>query len=282
MCATWHVLIASARGAAHEATSLPNQDAIERTASLGTPDEPLAVAVSDGHGDRRHFRSARGSQFATRVACTVARKVSERLGVLDGSRAVAEVLRGELVSEIVEGWRRAVVTDLQEFPLTQGERAITGRDDDPTIPYGATLLLTIVTERWLSLAQIGDGDAIVVRYDGATSAPVPGDPALDGRHTTSLCTPHATDLFRIAVIDLNKEGIGAVLLATDGFGNAQIEDSWYQSVGRDVARLVREHGIGWVGQHLSNWTARCASSEGSGDDTSVALLLKDDLSRRVI
>ena len=65
----WLALTASQRGAAHQAAGLPNQDAVAEH-QIG-PDV-LVAAVADGHGHRRHFRSARGSQLAVAVACEAA------------------------------------------------------------------------------------------------------------------------------------------------------------------------------------------------------------------
>jgi hypothetical protein len=64
-----------------------------------------------------------------------------------------------------------------------------------------------------------------------------------------------------------------VLLATDGFGNAQTAEPWYPSFGADLLRLGRQHGLDWVRAQLPGWVARCASAEGSGDDAAAALLL---------
>ena len=56
----WQVGTAVVRGAAHELTGLPLQDAVGSREIHGG----LALAVADGHGNRRHFRSARGAELA--------------------------------------------------------------------------------------------------------------------------------------------------------------------------------------------------------------------------
>ncbi len=105
----------------------------------------------------------------------------------------------------------------------------------------------------------------------------PGDPLLDGRVTTSLCSSNALHLFRSVVIDLEQTDVDIVLLASDGFGNAQTDDDWQPAVGRDLARLLGEYGPQWVGDHMWDWADRCASSDGSGDDTSLVLMLRSRL-----
>ena len=72
----------------------------------------------------------------------------------------------------------------------------------------------------------------------------------------------------------------ALLLATDGYGNSQAEEPWQPGVGRDIAELAAGHDHGWFGQ-LPGWAERCASAEGSGDDTTIALLLRPKVAAQV-
>ena len=55
--ATWQVITGSTRGAAHRTSGLPNQDAV---ANQDGPGGAVVVAIADGHGHIRHFRSAEG------------------------------------------------------------------------------------------------------------------------------------------------------------------------------------------------------------------------------
>jgi Protein phosphatase 2C len=141
------------------------------------------------------------------------------------------------------------------------------------IPYGSTLLVVVITGRWLVCAQIGDGDMLAVRPDGSSFSPVAGDDRLDGRRTTSLCQPDALASFRTGAHDLRQVPLAALLLATDGYGNAQADEPWQPSVARDLAELAARHDHRWFEQEVPGWAQRCASSEGSGDDATIALLL---------
>ena len=63
----WRVINASVRGSAHQRSGLPNQDAVDFGSSPKS-DAPMTVlAVSDGHGGGRHFRSQVGSALAVRA-----------------------------------------------------------------------------------------------------------------------------------------------------------------------------------------------------------------------
>lgn len=265
----WQALTATERGAAHRAMGLPNQDAAE-VVPLGAGG--IVAAVADGHGHGRHFRSGRGAQLAVSVACQAARGLAGRPGGLPGSGDTLRELREVLVPGIVTGWHDAVRADLAAEPFTGAEEAARRRGDDITVPYGTTLLLAAGLGDQLLLAQIGDGDIVGIRPDGVALLPVPGDPLLDGRHTTSLCSPGAAGLFRVAAVDLGRTPLLGVLLATDGYANAQVAQSWEGMVSADLAGLSTGRRASLLAE-LGERAARCAGLDGSGDDTTIALLL---------
>jgi hypothetical protein len=103
--------------------------------------------------------------------------------------------------------------------------------------------------------------------------PVPGDPSLDGQQTTSLCGRRAEDDFRAAVVDTSTIALLGVMLATDGYGNAQVADPWPDAVSADLAELINDRPPEWLVGQVPLWASRCASADGSADDTTIALLL---------
>lgn len=281
----WLVLTASERGAAHIAVQTPNQDsvAVERAGLAG-----VVAAIADGHGHSRHLRSARGSKLAVGIGCRVAQELADKLGLdhpgasgsgdeagrASGSaEEIAEQVEDFLVPAVVRQWREAVVADVTADPFTSKEEGKRRKGDDPTIAYGSTLLLCLVLGDWLILVQIGDGDTVGVRPDGTATLPIPIDPQLDGMVTTSLCGANAIADFRVAVLDTREQPLLAVLLATDGYGNAQVVEEWPGSFSQDLAWLLREKDVRWLAAQLPGWAARCASADGSADDTTVALLI---------
>ena len=268
----WHVSAGSARGTAHRAAGLPNQDSVAcRTAAAGGG--MTVVAVADGHGHRRHFRSADGSALAVAAGCRVGSRLAADLAG-QAARAGAEAAVRSSLDALVREWHDAVAGHLACHPYTAREQAafeITG--DGADVPYGSTLLVALVCRRWLACAQIGDGDFLAVRPGGESVVPLPGDDRLDGLLTTSLCQQNAQAAFRIGVHNLGEVPLLALLLATDGFGNAQTADPWQPGVGRDLAELAAEHDHRWFGDQVPKWAERCASAEGSGDDTTIVLLL---------
>lgn len=268
---SWHVSAWTARGAAHRAAGLPNQDSMDRRLASGGPG--IAVAVADGHGHRRHFRSARGSEFAVAAGCRVGSRLACEL-TEKASRQSAEAATRAAVTVLVQEWRSAVAGHLADQPYAAGEQAaLDSVADGPEVPYGSTLLVAMISPRWLACAQIGDGDVLVVRPDGQSVIPLPGDERLDGLRTTSLCQADAEAAFRVGVQDLDEDPLLALLLATDGFGNSQAADPWQPGVGQDLAKLAAEHDHRWFDRQVPQWAQRCASTEGSGDDTTIVLVL---------
>lgn len=261
----WQAVTATERGAAHRAAGLPNQDAV---AVLPLDPGGMVAAVADGHGHGRHFRSARGAQLAVSIACQAAHDLVTGPGGLPG----AGELRRALVPGIVDRWRTAVRRDVAAQPFTGAEEAVR-RGDDVTVPYGTTLLVAIGMRDRLLLAQVGDGDIVCIRPDGAALLAVPGDPLLDGRHTTSMCSAGAADSFRVAVVDLAGTPVLGALLATDGYGNAQVAQVWEDVVSAEFAAAITATPMPALAGELAVQAGRCASVDGSGDDTTLALLL---------
>jgi hypothetical protein len=265
----WLALTASQLGAAHQKTGQPNQDAV---AARQIRPDVLIAAVADGHGHRRHFRSGRGSLLAVAVACEAAEDLAGRLADFQAPGPIESEALGKLVPAITGRWRQAVRDDVAADPFTAREEAARG-DDDALIAYGSTLLLAIAGRRWLVLVQIGDGDIMGIQPDGRPLLPVPGDPSLDGQQTTSLCGTRAEDEFRAAVVDASTTPLLGVMLATDGYGNAQAADPWADAVSADLAELINDRPREWLAGQLPLWASRCASTDGSADDTTIALLI---------
>ena len=282
----WVVVTASAKGASHAATGAPNQDAVaaERAGTAG-----VVAAVADGHGHSRHLRSGRGSRIAVLVGCQVAQELAgriERDGLLSASADAAQTA-GQLqslveefcVPAVIERWHDAVLADVRADPFTEAEQAHRHAGDDPVIAYGSTLLLGLTLGDWLLLAQIGDGDVVGVLAGGACILPVPADPQLDGLVTTSLCGSDPRRDFRVAVVSTRRKPLLAVLLATDGYGNAQVVEDWPAAFSADLAWMLRDRDVNWLAAQLPSWAARCASPDGSADDTTVALMVSPTAAR---
>lgn len=269
----WQVHAASAIGAAHVKDGRPNQDAVaHQVQTRPGGSSVLVVAIADGHGDPRHFRSDRGAKMAVAAGISAMRDWS--VGISGRQADIKQSARRGLVPGIVAGWNAAVAADLAGDQLTAAERVmLAGLGLPPQTAYGSTLLIGAFTDGHAVFAQIGDGNIVAVAPDGRATSPVPGDGGPDRSHTASLCQDDASAAFRIGVIQLAVQPVFAALLATDGFGNAQAQDPWQADVAAELAGFGRDHDQDWFAAQVPGWAAQCASSAGSGDDSTIALVI---------
>src|SRR5262245_29099958 len=113
----WRIVGASVQGASHKRAGKPNQDAIAWTAQDRLP---IAVALSDGHGSARCFRSDAGARIAVDLAIRV---LQEMAGLVERECSEAEMkdAKQALRLDIVRLWRAAVEDALRTDPLSAEE-----------------------------------------------------------------------------------------------------------------------------------------------------------------
>jgi serine/threonine protein phosphatase PrpC len=258
----WRAVSASRRGSAHK-DGVPNQDAVALRRVERPDGDVWVVAVADGHGGARYVRSELGARVAVDVAVEV---VSDALA----GRADPVTVVREVVPRIVDQWRTRVTTDARQRPFTDAELV---RGAGGVTAYGATLLVAVVGEHGVVVAQVGDGD-VLVRSHGFATRPVPGDERLVANETTSLCLDTAVDDFRYAVVPDSAEP-DLVLLATDGYGNSFAEADWWHGLVDDLAASVARSGFDRVADELPGWLEE--SARVGGDDVSAVLLVREPL-----
>lgn len=281
----WLVFGETVPGAAHLRLNQPCQDAIR----WQDPDEerPFAiVAVADGHGGAKSFRSDRGSKFAVDAAI---RGISDFLAFHADSAnpSAAKRMAGEeLPRELVKTWRAQVEKDLEQNPLPlpgvdalempAGTPARHEHVESPTLAYGSTMLAAAMTANFALWLQLGDGDIVFVSDEGEASRPIPKDPNLLGNQTTSLCTQHAWRDFRVEFQIIDQRPPALVLLSTDGYSNSYANDAGFLKIGPDILQMIRSDGLAEVRRELPGWLSE-TSAKGSGDDITLGLMLRLDI-----
>ena len=290
----WRVVGHSVRGASHVRSGLKNQDAIGWLPNdlpkglleqRGAP--RVALAVADGHGSPKNFRSDIGARFAVEVSLEIA---SELLDAPDGPAPdqlrllsfVKDRLEQDVPRRIAQDWLKRVREHLLESPLSPGELAsLEARDGrrsrelvagEPWLAYGSTLVTAIAMESFLAFWQIGDGDVLTVSAAGKVSRPVPGDDRLIANETTSLCSPEAARQFRVAVLGTPAP---MVMLSTDGFSNSFQDDEGFFKFGSDVREVINTDGLSAVAARLEDWLGEM-TERGSGDDISLGIICRPD------
>jgi len=144
------------------------------------------------------------------------------------------------------------------------------------VAYGATLLLTAITDRYLFHLQLGDGDILTVSATTlAVERPFSIDKAMIGNETTSLCQDGAANLFRFHFHSFDDPPPKMIMVSTDGYSNAFASEADFLKVAADIFQLTKLHGTVFIEENIEAWLQN-ASEEGSGDDVTIALLFRDE------
>jgi hypothetical protein len=246
-------------------------------AAEGAQPPALTLALADGHGSARSFRSREGARLAVAVALRVAARLPPAVLPSHRKRWAEE----QWPLELVRAWQAAVDRRLSRHPFTEVELApldASGRHAvkaHPRIAYGSTLLSVIITPSAILYFQLGDGDLLTVAPDGSVARPLPPDARLFANETTSLCAPRAAADARVYCQTLAGSPPTLILAASDGYANAFRDDTGFLQVARDLWDLLGTEGESAVRPHLRGWLEE-ASQQGSGDDISVAILWRDE------
>lgn len=280
MSLRWTALSASVQGASHEQGGLGNQDAVRLKNPSGA-DDVLLLAVADGHGSTRSFRSDRGSALAAECALRELGKFIRRLGPYAPLSRVRNQAKTLWPKALLAAWKSAVRAELVARPFTLFDFApfpepppvVKPGEELPIsayLAYGATLLTVAVTPRYILYSQLGDGDILTVRADGVVSRPLPRLHEFMANQTVSLCSHHAYEEFQIRVDALRGAAPALIMLSTDGYANCFGDDEGFFKVGADLFTYLRLQGVDFVQEKLEAWL-RQSSHDGSGDDITVGL-----------
>jgi serine/threonine protein phosphatase PrpC len=277
----WRAVGETVIGATHLRAEIPNQDALYLPPGPGLP---MIVAVSDGHGSPKCFRSHLGSRFAIGTAALT-------LGeFLEGKEEppAEDRAREHLPNVIARRWAEAVNLDLTLLPLTAEELAgleeRSGTDarrlveTNPLLAYGATILAAAVTDGAIVLVQLGDGEIVVVSDAKEVTRPLPDDERLFANETTSLSSPSAAQDFQVRVLTGPDAAPALVLLTTDGYANSFRDDEGFLKVGVDIFDLIAESGLDRISADIEPWLEE-ATRLGSGDDVTLAVACRTDAFR---
>src|SRR6266699_4357201 len=194
----WGVLGATVCGASHIQANKPNQDAIlwKQGDQAGLP---LMLAISDGHGSEKYFRSHIGADFAVKIAVDEMDSMVRQVPFpVTNFTLVKQLFTEELPKGIVARWQKEMKQHWEDHPLTKEEWEVLRKKENasalatilsnPTIPYGATLLAVLVTPSFILYLQLGDGDIIMVSESGRAIKIMQADKRLVANETTSLCS----------------------------------------------------------------------------------------------
>ncbi|PYS51619.1 MAG: protein phosphatase 2C domain-containing protein [Acidobacteria bacterium] len=289
--ARWRVVGQSVRGATHERAGVTNQDAIHWLPESGT-ELPLILAVADGHGSRRSFRSETGARLAVETAAQVIRDFLRGQVEIENLSAIKRAAEEWLPVAVARRWLEAVTNHLAAHPLSADELKLVGADQpeasvqasqsNSQLAYGTTILVAAVTVDFILYLQLGDGEILIVADDGEVSSPLPKDQRLFANETTSLCSEDAWRDFRVCFQAVSNTPPALILLSTDGYPNSFRDESGFFKVGTDILEMIRAEGLDMVNDHLESWL-RESTYAGSGDDVTLGLICSlDSIARQAM
>lgn len=244
-------------------------------------DEKISVIViSDGHGDKNCFRSAKGAKFACEIAINACRQFESITDHIDDiAHCDFESLVTSMESDIADNWKDKVLSDAQDHPFTDEELSLASEQAQEVYrsgqrlekAYGCTLIFAMSTRVFWLAIQIGDGKCVAAYPDGVFMEPIPPDENCLGNRSTSLCNSNVKESFRHYFSNIKPV---AAFVSSDGveesFDQAGLYNCFYS-----LAYWLKEEGYDATLSKLEDLLPKI-SEGGSGDDVSVAIMTSSE------
>ena len=243
-------------GAAHQRQGKPCQDAsLCRQLTAGSETLQL-LAVADGHGGSRYWLSHVGSALACAQAEQAVQQAFTQTPLRDQA-AWRQLLQGELAGRIHSAWLAAAERDWQQRPEA-------AEHPFSALSYGCTLGLVLLAPQWWGCSGIGDWDLAAVAADGSVQLLSEERGEAGSEATGSLCQPLQAQPWgeRALLQPIDHNTPRALVLSTDGIRKSCATDADYLNLCRGLIELR--------GSELEAGLLQI-TSEGSGDDVSVAM-----------
>lgn len=288
------------QGASHVKKNVVCQD----YAQLLIPnDDVFILALSDGHGSPKYFRSDVGSKFAVETAIEALTEFVKEFepnkylpniinikqgpikdGIELNSIECDKIFR-HLGSSIIYRWYDKIMSHWDNYPPTEVELQKLSVEDkqyfqtndlSKRIPkaYGCTLQLAVRAKDYWFAIHIGDGKIVAIKDNGDIYEPVPWDDDCFGTKTTSMCELDSNLIRYCFGRDLSDSA--AIFLASDGmddsFTNFEELASMY---GVNIINEIYNKGWSNFSSNLPD-LLDLLSKTRSGDDMSLACWIDED------
>lgn len=266
-----------ALGESHKAKDIPCQDA-----ALSFEDFENGIfiaAISDGHGNEKHFRSEYGSKIIVEIAIeqiksfvqisdcmhlAVPFSMSEVLSDSENDSTSSSynedknftnqdrLIKG-LISSIISNWNNEIEKHwIENKPSIDYMKARNVPDESINdymngvyleYAYGCTLIAAARTPDFWFAFQIGDGTCIAFSQNAETYQPIPGDNRFSGNTTASICNDDAIDNFRYCYGNTNIPVV--IFLGSDGLDGAfgTVDELVFPKLGNFYANIIKSFVI---------------------------------------
>ena len=240
----------------------------------------VMAAVADGHGSKKHFRSDRGSQFATEAAKdSIYEYMNDYERFVDAYQVDREYLIDRIVKMIITKWHEKISEDLDQNPITQEEidKYLDGtfNSDKVSSVYGTTLLVGVMSEKCNFGFLIGDGSFVVIDKHGKAYIPIE-DENSKANYTSSLSS---SDSYNGFVKHFFDEMPFSIMVSTDGLVKSFANDSdfldYNQAIAMELGKLDDDDKMIQMEERLIKLFEQ-RSRDGSEDDISISIIFDID------
>jgi len=278
----WFRIGITAPSAGHWKAGKPLQDRMMGWPT-GVDSAPIStVAVCDGHGHGRHFRSAIGAEVAAEIAVRELARFTSELWKAEGEDDpnLVQQLCSIIGTRICEQWKTRVRQHSECEPFPPRHLAQLPEDDAaryrlfPEIAYGSTLLAASLTNRFGLVFGVGDGIIACCEDDGEVSVPL-GECEKKGPATASLCSPDAAARMNFRFLDFKSTAPPRfVVMASDGYPDVSSGIENFQYHMETFNCLLDEQGISGFQQSLKQHLQD--EADNLFDDATLVFLIRSD------
>lgn len=260
---------------------IDNKTECQDSAILDFNDKYVMGAVADGHGSKKHFRSAKGSQFAVEAAkYSIYEYMNDNYEkFVDAYNKDKKYLIDIIIKMLITKWHEKIQEDINNEPITQEEidKYLDGNFNEDKIAsiYGTTLLVGVMGEGCNFGFLIGDGSFVVIDKHGKAYIPIE-DENSKANYTTSLSS---SDSFNGFVTHFFDEMPFSIMVSTDGLVKSFGDDNDFLDYNQAIAmeldgldtvdkRIEMEERLGRLFEQRSR--------DGSEDDISISIIFNSD------
>lgn len=224
----------------------------------------FALAMADGHGSNLCFRSDIGAKIAVRVSLKICQQFEA---------GESEFLISNFAAYIHHLWMRDCMHHLSVHPFEDTDleklNALQARKlrANALFAYGTTLSVLYKKDDFY-FWKLGDGNILSL-----SSGLVKTHLAVHslGEETHSLAMENAHQYFQHLCLDQEKPEV--ILMSTDGYAKSFKTESDFLKTIHDYNTIFRTEPSDFIPENFKSWL-RETSEYGSGDDISVALVIK--------